>query len=325
MGKTLDRLIPFWPELPDLVARRLNAILDGVGEHKERAKERFYLSFGRNGDAFPSTPVLLWESELFQAALHEVLNGIREKLWATGQWTPEAEDSLVEVVLPNTTLHLGMAASRSARPAWPKPASLNDGLFDLSILSDDDPAFSGWTRVAIVERQYVADRDHPYSRPTEYVTLFAGTVAVPLGETVPPGAFPFEDGNVEDWWRQEVTLNIFRTGQPGPVVRLNRTTDWLGDAFVLIPPLALRIYARLEPAEYGEPLIWSDRAGTPAIVLRTWRVLNSSFSDAEPIECVGSDLIIRPDVMDLLRRLYSVSLKELHIVWRRTFRGDRQD
>ncbi len=172
----------------------------------------------------------------------------------------------------------------------------------------------------------VTDPDNPHERPSTSVTLLSGAITVPIGATIPSGAFPFRDGDVYDWWRSEAPPVVVFPSRPqaGPLLSLNRIRDWLGDLFVLIPPIELRSYIQLATPGYGDPLIWTDQNGDPAVVLRTWRVLNThSFSDVEPMECEGSDLIVRPDMVDLLMRLYgSVSLKELRVIWRRTISRD---
>jgi len=301
--------------------RRLHALCE-PSVQKERAAERYRLAYGRNSDAYPTTPTLLWEEELFQVGLHEALCGLGEHLWATGQWGIGAEDSLLDLVLPNTRLHLGLHASRAPRPQWPLPAVSSDGLGDLPFLGDDDPQFAGWTRLALVERQYVSDPSRPYSRPIESVMLYTGAVAVPILAAIPSGAFPFTDRSVEDWWQIEKSSFTFPIRLPlGPIIGLTRVTDWLGDAIVLVPPLACQTHLNLMPPKYGEPMRWVDASGSDAIVLRTWRVLSSSAFEAEPVSCEGSDMIARPDVFRRLAHLYPAPLRELGVIWRRRIEG----
>lgn len=316
-GDVLDDLTSIWPDLPARAARRLQ-IRYSKGDYKERATSRYRLAHGRDGKSYPPTPTLLWEDELFQGALHEALCGLNEHLWASGQWEQGLEDAVLQRVLPNTRLHLGLAASRTARPPWPPAVDMADGIGALPTLADDDPLYAGWTRLAVVERQYVVDPSRPYSKPVEAVTALAGAVAVPLGVSIPAGAVPFRDGTVDDWWWPEAPPASFPPQlPPGPVVRLTRWTDWLGEALVLIPPPEFHSYFDLEPAEYARPIMWADRDGAPAIALRTWRVRNPEALFAQPVACEGADLLVRPDLFERLSRMYRVSLRELRVVWRR--------
>ena len=131
---------------------------------------------------------------------HEALCGLGAHLWATGRWEPELEDAVLGRVLPDIRVHLGLATSRTARPQWPAAQCATEGLTALPVLGDDDEAYAGWTRLALVERQYVRDPQREYRRPVEAVTVFAGAVAIPLGARVPPDAMPFTDGEVQTWW-----------------------------------------------------------------------------------------------------------------------------
>ena len=312
----LDMYAPLWPELPDRVARRLNQILEDGEKHQRRIAERYQISYGRDDKAFPPTPVLLWEWELFQAALHDELVGLNAQLWATGEWAADLEDELVFTLHPDAMLHLGFAASRTVRPAWPEPTTLLDGFGALLVLGDDDPAFTGWTRLAMREVQYLSDPARPYGRPIEEVTVYAGAIAIPLGTRVPSRVIPFTHRNLDDWWQEPPPI-VFPPQLPcGPLVGLHHTKDWLGDAVVLIPPIELRTYLDLYPPEYGAPLVWSDASGVPAIALRTWRVRNDNSSLTESVEFEGSDLIIRPDILERLNQLWRVPIKELRFVSR---------
>lgn len=325
IGETLIPLSRLLPDLPERVGRRLRSMFEKGEKHKERSNERYRLAYGHGGDARPWTPVLLWEIELFQTILHEELNEVTALLWARGRWTPDAEDSILNIVLPDTLLHLGLRASQSPRPPWTKPATVSDGLGILPVVSAADPEFQGWTRLATVERQYLSDPAKHYAPPEEAVTLFAGAVAIPFGGTLPSEAFPFEDGDVDDWWSPASDDHQLPDLPLGSLVRLARITDWLGDAFVLIPPLALRLDRQLTPPKFGEPMIWFDTSGEPALALRTWWTRNANSLDAEPAETEGSDLIARPDIVERLESLCSVPLRELQVVWRRSMLEEDED
>jgi hypothetical protein len=200
---------------------------------------------------------------------------------------------------------------------------VTEGVGTLPTLGADDPAYAGWTRLAVVERQYVVDPDRSYSPPVESVTVFAGAVAAPLGSDIPHGAFPFEDGSTDVWWWPDAPPPSIPPRLPlGRIVRLTRASDWLGSAFVLLPPPEIHRYFGLEAARYAGPLVWTDSSSVPAIALRTWRVRNEEALWAEPVACEGADLVVRPDIFERLSGLYRVSLRELRVVWRRPITVD---
>lgn len=321
----LKELAHLWPALPVQVARRMHRSSSGT-IHKERIKSRYRLAYGRDGKSYPSTPTLFWEVELFELALHEALMGLSRHLWTSGQWEQGGEEAVLRRVLPNARLHLGLAASRTARPAWPMATAIDEGVGVLPVLSDDDPTYAGWTRLALVERQYVTDPKRPYSRPIETVTVFAGPIALPLGASPPPDALPFMDGEVNNWWWPSAPPASFPPRMPlGRIVRLTRITDWLGNALVLVPPAEFHRFFQLMPAEYAGPLVWNDSSGVPAVALRTWRVHNPKALHAEPVSCQGEDLIIRPDLLERVIRLYMVPIHELRVVWRRPISDSPDD
>jgi hypothetical protein len=313
-GRTLTKLGEMWPELPNNVLGVLDLTLKEK-VHQERGYARYRLAYGRDGDSLPSTPVLHWEAELFVSVFHDEMSRLREYLWSIGQWKPGLEEALLSRVLPNTRLHLGLAASRTVRPNLIEPVNLVNGESPLSVLGADDPAYSGWVRIGRVERQYLHDVERRYSPASEVVTVFAGAFAIPFGFPDNTGCFPFDNGDVSDWWTSNTPRPFFPPQLPiGHVVCLTRVTDWLGDELVMIPPLMLRSYIHLYPPTYAAPLIWKDEAGNPAIALRTWRVINPEALFAEPAEFIGSDLVVRPDIAGKMRQLYGAELREIRVL-----------
>src|SRR5690606_14261821 len=95
------------------------------------------------------------------------------------------ETALLHRILPNTRLHLGLAASHTVRPPWSCAETVTEGLGSLPTLGDDDKRYAGWTRLALVERRYLPDPERAYGPPAEEITVLAGAVAVPLGVAVP--------------------------------------------------------------------------------------------------------------------------------------------
>jgi hypothetical protein len=317
-GHVMERLCSLWPGLPDGVVRRCEWLIRKKSDQdSQRCKERWELAYGRSGTPYsPPVPVLLWEKELFIQALHaEMTNGLSSHLWATGQWSPEVEVEILDALLPSLFVHLGVAASRSVRPSWPEPAKLTDGIGALSVLGKDDSVFEGWTRLAIVERQYVPSSAGSYNSPIECISLFAAVFADQLDNAGHAARFPFARGDVNDWWRCERPLPIYSARIPlGPLIGLARVTDWLGDVTVPIPPCELRNYIYLESPTFAAPLVWADSASAPAIVLRTWSVRNREVLDRRPFKFVGVDLIARPDIVRQLEVLCGTRLRESRLL-----------
>lgn len=313
-GERLENLGKLWPELPKLVVNRLN-ILKSTEIYKEYGLERFKMAYGREGKTYPPTPVLSWEQELMEIALHEMLNGIHVHLWKTGNWANEIEQDILEGVLPNTIAHLGIYASRIARPLYPPPESLKPGVEDVTILSQNDPFYPNWRRVGYVERQWLREENSTYKPPKFVVTVFSGIIVKPLGRYPLPSDFPFSDSDVDTWWTGDTSFYEFPALlKSGPLMHLTRLTDWLGDFFVIIPPIELRSYIKLLPSKIGEPFIWRDSEGEPAIVFRTWRKRDKEQLWAEPLEYEGCDLLMRPDIFHRVEQIFYSSLQNLSTV-----------
>ena len=94
------------------------------------------------------------------------------------------------------------------------------------------------------------------------------------------------------------------------LVKLFSTKDWLGQCIALVPPLALRHKAKLHPPFFGGPLKWVDQNGSPAVVLRTWRVRGKGH-DIESYSTQGCELLLRPDLEETLLKTFGGPLKEL--------------
>ncbi len=313
----LDEVSTLWPDVGEKVALRLTQLSASEG-HRARARSRHQISWGRDGKSFPPTPTLHWDTELLQVAVHEVLCGLRSHLWATGQWAVGLEDELADGILPDTRLHLAFAASRTVRPEWVAAESVVQGTGQLPLAGGEDPRYSGWTRLAFWEHQYLLDAQGYRAEPVERVTVMCGAVAVPLGRSAPPGAFPFREARVDDWWwPQRINTTDIENFPYGPVVGLMRESDWLGSPLVIVPPVSLFSLLTLTPPLFGEPMSWHDSEGAPAVVMRQWWIRNPEEASSEPVMCEGADLIVRPDLHARLRERYGVALTELRHASRR--------
>jgi hypothetical protein len=322
VGEVLIDLASCWPALPNDVLRRLNNAAQAEN-YKERTLRRIHISNGRDGQSYPPLPVLHWPQELFFTQLNEALCELPAWLWQSGQWKPDMEEEVLNRMLPNIRLHLALAATRTTRPQWPAAEMVVDGVGDLPVCGEDDPLYQGWSRIALIERRYLLDPKSPYRGPIEELIVFAGAVAVPTGSQPPEGAFPFRDGKVQDWWWPESPAPRFPSRlHLGPLVQLTRPGDWLGRPFVPIPPVEMLAYIQVRTPGFGEPLIWSDESGQPAIALRTWWLQNRYALSTEQVACQGVDLVMRADFVDRIGQLAHAQLRELRVVKRDQIAAD---
>lgn len=309
----LDDLQNLWPDLPAIVARRMASLIVGNEDFKHYAKERAELTFGRSHSSPPAAAVS-WPTELLIAVLDEALMGLYEYLWEHGFWDPEVEDQVAGRVLPDVSLHLALNASRVPRPDWPLANEAKDQLGDIVRVPDVDPIYSRWVRLALYEQQFFHSDGRDYSHPDKSALRSAAVVHTELNGTVPARAIPLPPGDVSSCWHDVSALEARIDARRPQLVQIGWITDWLGRNVALIPPLALRHRAQLQPPAHGAPLLWHDLDGKPAIVLRTWRVRGRA-SDTEGHITLGCDLLMRPDLLEMLERAYGGGpLKELQRV-----------
>ena len=312
-GNRLRKLERIWPGVSELVANRMDEIFEGAEIHKSRCRNRYRLAFGEDQkEYYPGTPLLMWETELLETALHEILNGLTDFLWKNGLWNSNIEAEVLEIVLPETLMHLCLHASRTVRPLYASPVEFSAGRVDVPEIKNQDPRFQNWRRIGYVEQQWVRDPNHRYDPPKKRVAVFAGVIVEPFGHNLGEDISPFRSGSASDWL---ITENSQHHQFPiGAITSLDRIRDWLGDFFVLIPPNELFNYYSLFPSSYAEPLAWKDSSGENAIFLRTWWVRNSGSLLTESPEYVGTDLLIRPDLFDKVATECGGILREFSIV-----------
>jgi hypothetical protein len=306
----LDEL---WPDLSTLVLRRAHVLNSVDAEAQQRrAHARFELSYGRDRDTHPPTPVLFWEAELLEIALHEMLNGLKLQLWRTGRWNEQIEEAVLWHVLPNTVMHMMLHASRDVRPQYPHPQDVATGVSN--IVTVHDSRYPNWKRIGYIERQWIGEHQSYFEPPGRSFTVFAGAVVVPLQWQPQSDDFPFHAGDVADWLHSEGPTDVLPQLTMGQLLGAARLSDWLGDGPVLVPPRELRTLLNLQPAQVGEQLIWCDNAGQPALVLRTWRLRDANQLWGEPRTHEGMDIIVRPDIFVRIIEMAVGSVRELAIV-----------
>ena len=295
VDNVLDDLQSLWPDLPTIVARRMSLFVES--EHfKHYDKERAKLAFGRLRWS-PPTAVVSWPTEVFIAVLDEALMGLYEYLWKHGVWKPELEEQVADRLLPNLRFHLALSASRVPRPDWPPANEAQNQLGDIIRVPDEDSTYSRWVRLALYERQFFR------SGSRDYPEVFAAVVRTKLDGTVSTQAIPLPLGDIGSCLRDISTQEAMVDSRRAQLVQIAGMSGWLGENVVLIPPLALRHWAQLQPPAYGAPLRWYDCNGKPAIVLRAWRVRERG-SRTEGYMTIGCDLLMRPDLLQPLERVY---------------------
>ena len=307
-GDGLAALTELWPDQPEHILRRLSHPASQAEATKEFFNERFELARGRSRDVVPRADVLSWPTELYVAAMDEVLARLIDTPSQHTGPRPD-DDYALRWVLPRTGLHLALEASRVPRPARDPAQSARPGLGDLERLLHDASLYPEWIRAAWYETSFYRQDDKNYLEADHVAQAFAAAVYVPDGAVVPDKAAPMAPGLSDEWWDLPEPAAIIDINGPQPM-RSDHIDDWLGQALLLIPPQLLRLTNELTPSSQGEALRWSDASGNPALVMRTRRVRSNGYG-VEAHALVGAEILIRPDLVEELADLGGVPLKQL--------------
>jgi hypothetical protein len=168
-------------------------------------------------------------------------------------------------------------------------------------------------RLALDEKRFFRSDGRDYWPPDRSILQSAAVVRTDIDGTVPASAWPLRSGDVGPWWHEVGALKASLESSRPQLIQLALVSDWLGRNLALVPPLVLRYRAQLGSPGYGAPLRWYDFAGHEAVVLRTWRVRGDRI-DTEWYSMVGADLLMRPDLLEILLQVCGWPLKELHRV-----------
>ena len=312
-GSVLPLLNSIWPDIIPRVAIRFesfNPIEKGTINHSKITQS---IEINRDTSSRTEVPVLGWHNELFITSLNTELNEIYQYLWKKGEWTEDTLDQILSLTVPHIPIHSSLSASFTSRPRIAMPTQLKEGLFQEQLIKES--CFDGWTRLGLYEEQFIDDRDKGYGeRSGEIVTVAAGLVAAELFEVVPPGAWPFRTGLIQDWLGQ-FSDRAIELPYHGPIIKIGEVNDWLGEEKALIPPVELVRFLNLKLPEHGGPLVWRDQGGDPMLLLRRWR-RNAPYR-SDNYDLIGMDMIAHPRVKAFLQRSSCGPLKELRSVSRR--------
>ncbi|WP_291915183.1 ATP-binding protein [Limnohabitans sp.] len=309
-GAVLPRLAQLWPELPGIVARRMQRSDVDNESFNRIGRERYELEKDRHERSRPRADVLSWPSELVIAILDDVLCGLPDYLWRTGQWKPAFDYELLWAILPDLETRLASHASLGPRPPVPLHTEDHRLLGPVVRVAKDDPSYGSWIRLAAMEVHFFRSDDRHWDAPNRSTLFAAGVVRTEIDGTVPLSAGPF--GASDMWpWREEYDRDeALEDARRPQLVKKFATTDWLGQCGALVPPLALRLNAELIPPAFGAPLRWADKAGKAAVVLRTWRLRGQGL-DVESYATQGCELLLRPDLEEILHSTFGGPLKDL--------------
>ncbi|MDX8123113.1 ATP-binding protein [Janthinobacterium sp. GMG2] len=309
--RLLPKLSKLWPDLFEFVARRMQHVGAADNEtFKHHMRERLELANGRHRKVNPPALVLPWSSELLISVLDETMMAFPEHLWTSGQWDKEVVEFMFHAMLSDIQLHTALALSRIARPAWRSAVDGVNQVVSPVTVPTDDPFFGGWVRLAMEEVCHFQSDGDKYEPADRCATFRSGVVVADFAGTVPTNASPFRGGYPDDWWDVADAAEVLADSRGAQLVKEYVCIDWLGAPILLIPPLILQHRGKLIPASQGAPLCWNDKFGKPAVVLRTWRVRGDA-SDIEWHSVCGSDLLVRPDMYDVLMRACDGRLKEI--------------
>jgi hypothetical protein len=300
-GERVERIAQVWEDFPQLVARRFDYLWEGHEWIKERAKSRYKAAHSRVRRELPPTPMLFWEQELFESVFHEILNGIDDQFLQDDEWTDGSRAEVGSMVLPRVHLHVADWHSRATRPPLPLPSDQREGIEAVTPMSDGDE-YAGWYRCGYFERQLLMGERGMFSCDG-LITVMAGIQFPGTPDVFKSSEIPFAMGNADLWWAPYDLIPEQPDGFIGCAVGLDPVNDLIGRSPILSlqPGIVARLKLRA-PASWQKQLALADTSGTAAVVFRSWGVRPVGDSvDEENLMLEGCDLLIRPDVFELMR------------------------
>ncbi len=252
----------------------------------KRGGTRYKMARNRIQRNYPDTPILKWETEVFEEAINHETIDIPSQLIREGTWSNDSADQISGLLLPDLIVLPKWWGSRTLRPDVPLTVDLDD-----VILSKADK--DGWLRLAYYERQLLLEGQYRSDVHSE-CQLFAGVVA-----SAPGGVeweIPLGRAESTAWYVGEPPR--FGSAFKGPVVGLAIDQSFVGTQWIFTLPSALAMRLSLFP-EDSDRLCLVDGENKPAVLFRRWSVgpLGDDIQEQSP-RLLGCDLIARPDVFD---------------------------
>jgi thymidylate kinase len=298
-GERVEELRVIWPELPDLVARRLDYLYASSETNKDKSKWRYQASVTRSREGRP-VPLRDWPDELFELALNEVASGISKVLWQAGTWSDSIEFEIGTRLLPNHKAHLRVIQSRCVRPYLKKPENVEPGITKPSRITGPDE-YEGWYRVGYMETQMVTGRIS-FDVDRE-VSVFAGAI---VGDPPKPGhGVPLGKFSFSSMWPHAEDGAMLSFGRiNGPLVGLNNEVDCNGNTSVLGLLPWLRNSLGLKCNQFPDPLCLLDGDGVVHVAYRYWwsGALWKEF-DSEIPRLEGCELLVSSEAYDRIKQL----------------------
>jgi hypothetical protein len=293
VGKSL------WAEAPDIIAARFDELWE-VERNRDMDRERLAVIQQTAQRKLPRAPVLQWSREIYETALHEVLNHLDEKLGSEG--TPEIAllSEVARNAAPNVRLHIGRWHSRVPRPSIPLP-SKQEADRGVPELIPPPGEYTGWYRCGYFEEESVLKQGQALADCESILTVAQGmAIKRPGTRSNTREYLPFGEGDLSAWFEIPTAKPLH--GANGPLVGLAFTHDFFGvyPLLTLAPSVAGRL--GLKPGPEPGQLQLQDLSGAPAVLFRQWhlRPFGEMLGEAAP-QLAGCDLIIRPDLWDELR------------------------
>jgi len=301
-GERVEGVAELWEDFPQLVARRFDYLWEGHKLIKERAKSRYKAAHSRVRTELPPTPMLFWEQELFESVFHEVLNGIDDQLSHDDVWTAGARSRVGSMVLPRVHLQVANWHSRVTRPPLPLPSDQREGVEAVSPLGDGNE-YAGWYRCGYFESQLRVGEAGMFSCDG-FTTAIAGVQFPGMPGIFDPTEIPLAMGNGDSWWAPYDLIPEQPDGFIGCAVGLDPVNDLIGRTPILSLQPAVAARLKLQgPTSWQNQLALTDASGA-SVVFRSWGVRPVGDSvDEENLMLEGCDLLVRPDVFELMRKL----------------------
>lgn len=254
-------------------------------------------------EGLPTANWLFWELELFETIFHEVLEGVDDQLWRTGEWHPDIPAWLLGQVLPRLPLHVGRLYSRAPRPPLPHPSAQHSGT-DAVLPFPEGDEYGGWYRCGYFEMEIATEFMH---RVTAIIKVMSSVNFPKEPGEADLAHIPLAHGEAEIWLEPQRHPRLGPLGLPSAAAGLDFVRDWMSRHQ---PHLMLQPYIQsrlgLSPGDpWHGPLELVDQSGKAAVVFRCWeeRPVGEEFGD-EVARLQGCDLIMRLDVFARMIEMY---------------------